>query len=432
MISKKHVIKLIESLTFLMMFSLLFFGRSFSGVYFFGYRLGEFMVLLGLILYIVFLLFFKIIKNLDLKNIYIIHTILIFLFILSLALSKENLTNTYIFRASLFIWVVSFFYFGRTIETKFENNIKYIYLLNAAIFLNYIFTVVYFPSKFVEFFQNYSDKFDFNKAHMTVAFYVIVTFANYLFSKINFGKKINNLILFSMISGLYFPIFIFKSRGAFLSALIYALYYLYLVKNEIFENKKIIIILFILFFALFFISSYFVSDSNIQEEAGITVVTEIFQNKDTSATFFSLYVQDSRLFSTDGNINWRLQIWQDVFSQAYKNNWLIFGFGYQDIIPAMNNPDRSGYDGTNENVHNFLVNIFARGGLASLSLYSLLIYYIFKSSKSKNSFILYLIPFILVSLFDASMENPHFPALFYFFMGYFLKTINNNSSKINI
>ena len=235
-----------------------------------------------------------------------------------------------------------------------------------------------------------------------------------------------------MISGLYFPIFIFKSRGAFLSALIYALYYLYLVKNEIFENKKIIIILFILFFALFFISSYFVSDSNIQEEAGITVVTEIFQNKDTSATFLSLYVQDSRLFSTDGNINWRLQIWQDVFSQAYKNNWLIFGFGYQDIIPAMNNPDRSGYDGTNENVHNFLVNIFARGGLASLSLYSLLIYYIYKSSKSKNSFILYVILFILVSLFDASMENPHFPALFYFFMGYFLKTINNNSSKINI
>ena len=66
MISKKHVIKLIESLTFLMMFSLLFFGRSFSGVYFFGYRLGEFIVLLGLILYIVFLLFFKIIKNSDL------------------------------------------------------------------------------------------------------------------------------------------------------------------------------------------------------------------------------------------------------------------------------------------------------------------------------------------------------------------------------
>ena len=432
MITKKHVIKLIESLTFLMMFSLLFFGRSFSGVYFFGYRLGEFIVLLGLILYIVFLLFFKIIKNSDLKNIYIIHTILIFLFILSLALSKENLINTYIFRASLFIWVVSFFYLGRTIETKFENNIKYIYFLNAGIFLNYIFTVVYFPSKFVEFFQNYSDKFDFNKAHMTIAFYVIVTFANYLYSKINLGKKINNLILFSMISGLYFPIFIFKSRGAFLSALIYALYYLYLVKNEFFENKKIIIFLFILFFALFFISSYFVSGSNIQEEAGIDVVTEIFQNKDTSATFLSLYVQDSRLFSTDGNINWRLQIWQDVFSQAYKNNWLIFGFGYQDIIPAMNNPDRSGYDGTNENVHNFLVNIFARGGLASLSLYLLLIYYIFKSSKSKNSFILYVTPFMLVSLFDASMENPHFPSLFYFFMGYFLKTINNNSSKINI
>ena len=253
MTTKKFLIKFIESLTFLLMFSLLFFGRSFSGIYFFGYRLGEFIALFGLIIYLLFLFSFKILKNLDLKNIYIIHTILVFLFILSFTLSNENLSNTYIFRASLFIWIVSFFYFGRTIDTKFENNIKYIYFINAAVFLNYIFTVVHFPTQFVEFFQNYSDKFDFNKAHMTVAFYVIVTFANYLYSKINFDKKINNLILFSIISGLYFPIFIFKSRGAFLGALIYALYYLYLVKNEIFENKNLLTYFVFYTFLYFFI-----------------------------------------------------------------------------------------------------------------------------------------------------------------------------------
>ena len=267
---------------------------------------------------------------------------------------------------------------------------------------------------------------------MTVAFFVIVTCGNYIYSKINFETKKYNLILFFIISGLYFPIFIFKSRGAFLSALIYSLYYLYLIKDDIFGNKKVISYLILLFFALFFISSYFVSGSNLQEDEGITVVSEIFQNKDTSATFLSLYIDDSRLFSTDGNINWRLQIWQDVFSQGYQNNWVLFGFGHQDIIPAMDNPDRSGYDGTNENVHNFLVNIFARGGLLSITFFTLFIIHIFRLTKSKNLLFLYMLPFVTVSFFDASMENPHFPALFYFFMGYFIKTINNNSSKINI
>ena len=128
------------------MFSLLFFGRSFSGIYFFGYRLGEFIALFGLIIYLLFLLFFKIIKNLDLKNIYIIHTILIFLFILSFTLSNENLSNTYIFRASLFIWVVSFFYFGRTIDTKFENNIKYIYICKCSNFFKLYFYCCSFSS----------------------------------------------------------------------------------------------------------------------------------------------------------------------------------------------------------------------------------------------------------------------------------------------
>tara|TARA_B100000575_G_C23143144_1_gene665906 strand:- start:2766 stop:4064 length:1299 start_codon:yes stop_codon:yes gene_type:complete len=429
---KKQQINFFNILILIFMFSFLFFGRSLSGVFLFGYRLGEYIVLLGLLIYFLFVFLYKKINNLGLKHVFSFHTALILSFIISSLLRDENLIEPYMYKASLYMWVISFFYFGNIINLKYEDNIKFLYFLNIAVFINYIFTVVYYPNTFINFFVKYSDKFDFNKAHMAVAFFVIVTYGNYIYSKINLETMKYNLSLFFIISGLYFPIFIFKSRGAFLSALIYSLYYLYLNKDELIKNKKIIFYLILLFLALFFISSYFVSGSSLQEDEGITVVSEIFQNKDTSATFLSLYIDDFRLFSTDGNINWRLQIWQDVFSQGYENNWIFFGFGYENIIPAMDNPDRSGYDGTNENVHNFLVNIFARGGLLSVTVFTLLIIYIFRLTQSKNLLLLYMLPFVTVSFFDASMENPHFPAIFYFFMGYFIKTINNNSSKINI
>ena len=54
------------------------------------------------------------------------------------------------------------------------------------------------------------------------------------------------------------------------------------------------------------------------------------------------------------------------------SNHLFFtGYGFNDKIPAMNDPLRAGDDGLNENIHNFMLNVFARGG------FSLLIYLIF-------------------------------------------------------
>ena len=43
---------------------------------------------------------------------------------------------------------------------------------------------------------------------------------------------------------------------------------------------------------------------------------ETFENKNTIESFVSFYVVDKRLFSTDFTANWRLQIWQDVFSDT--------------------------------------------------------------------------------------------------------------------
>ena len=92
----------------------------------------------------------------------------------------------------------------------------------------------------------------------------------------------------------------------------------------------------------------------------------------------------------------------------------------------MDDPFRSGNDGTNENVHNFLINVLGRGGLIHLALYLSIYYLIAKKLISTNNiFILnYFIPIIFASLFDASMENSHFSLLFYFILGIMLNKRN--------
>ena len=75
----------------------------------------------------------------------------------------------------------------------------------------------------------------------------------------------------------------------------------------------------------------------------------------------------------------------------------------------------------NENVHNYFVNIFARGSLLQLALFIILnIQIIFKYKNKFNSYniISYLLPIYLMSSFDATLESVHFPFVFFTFMGY--------------
>ena len=121
---------------------------------------------------------------------------------------------------------------------------------------------------------------------------------------------------------------------------------------------------------------------------------------------------DGRVYSSDGNFNWRLQIWQDVIDYSIKESTIFFGSGYQEVIPAMQIAGRDGSDGLNENVHNFLVNIYARGGLLQLGIFSyilILIFINFTPSRYAGNFYAAVGALLFASLFDASMENVHFP-----------------------
>ena len=192
----------------------------------------------------------------------------------------------------------------------------------------------------------------------------------------------------------------------------------------IITNLKVILIVLPLCLLSFIFSSFLVSGTEVSLDDTQLIVSEIISNKNTADTFLSLYIEDGRFYSTDGNINWRLQIWQDVINDSIKDDLYIFGFGFQEILPAMDDPSRKGYDGSNENVHNYFINIFGRGGI--VLLISFLIFY-FRLVNIRHVG-LYVIPILIVSSFDGTMENPHFPIVFYFFIGYFLNIFKNYSN----
>ena len=86
----------------------------------------------------------------------------------------------------------------------------------------------------------------------------------------------------------------------------------------------------------------------------------------------------------------------------------------------MDDPSRSGYDGTNENVHNFLINNYARGGIVHLFLTTYFFGLIlFKRDAKDWSRLIFAMPFLITSFFGASMESAHFPVVYYFFLGSF-------------
>ena len=132
-----------------------------------------------------------------------------------------------------------------------------------------------------------------------------------------------------------------------------------------------------------------------------------------------------RLYSEEPLANWRLQLWQDIIVDITEKNLIFTGYGYSDIIPAMKLDSNNGFDSTNENVHNYLVQSYARGGIIHIVLILLLNLFVllhWKKNYGNYKILQYILPILLVSMFDPSMESVRFPVIYYTFLGYFLKT----------
>ena len=104
----------------------------------------------------------------------------------------------------------------------------------------------------------------------------------------------------------------------------------------------------------------------------------------------------------------------------------LFGYGYNEILPAMTDasePGRMGADGMNENIHNYFLNVYARGGIPLLVMFLFLHYLFIKKWKTVNGdyrIVNFIIPLLIASFFDVSMEGVQFPLNYYFFIGTFL------------
>ena len=425
------------------------FGRSFSGLSFFSFRLGELIVGFGMIFSFLVVLFHfynkEFLKGFDkqLKT----FAVLLFSFFVTLFINNGSLFNTYTYKSSSYIWTIGLLFFSYCILRN--SSIKKVdkYIFSILLTITYLFSTIHYPEVFINFFTNNSDKWDFVKSSDIFLIYILTNTFNYL----NFEKKINSFMYFMFSSAILIPLFLYMSKGSFFPSILYVLFFLLMYLKNINKERLKSFLIITISILLFVISTYEVF-GNLNFEKGISIVeterddsllsvetlkrniSSISDQKNTSTVFASLYFSENRLFSTEQMLNWRLQIWQDILIDLNNKGALLTGYGYNEIIPVMDDYTRRGNDQSNENVHNYFFNVLARGGLFQLLIIlSFIIFMLLeiKDKKMKIVFMLTIIPIYMTSFFDASMESVRFPLIFYFGIALIFKLDEDKYMQLN-
>ena len=355
---------------------LFIFGRVFMGLNILTLRLGEILIGISALFFIYFLVKdivnFKYLSKED-KNFTIIFELAFFHTVYLLLFYVYEFFNLYPFKASSYIWVLGFFYVGKNYNYNFSSK-KSLISIFLALVLSYFSSIFGITNEYQDFLLRYTDKFDYLKASDLIIFFI---FFLYFYKLSTFNNQLNLNVCVFLFSIFYLPLMMNKSRGASIAFLLLISFLIYeLIKLK--KSKNFYILTIFLSFLIFVLSAFIVSKSPLDleeiDDKIIYVSTSRYENPVQNTPqviddYPILYTEGRRLFSSDGNLNWRLQIWQDVFQDTYLKNAVFSGYGYNNKIPAMEPEYRSGNDGTNENVHNFFVNVYARGGLIHLLLY---------------------------------------------------------------
>ncbi len=426
-------IKKISTNLFLFLIILIsLFGRSLTGIYIFSYRLGEIIIAMALLISLIFLVSKPKIVNNKKLNFIVIHKIIFSSFLLIVLTNWPVKFSPYLIKSSSYIWITIFVYIGFYYFSNINYEHIFVTIFPTLTIIIYILQTTYYPESLSNFFINYSDKFEYLKAGDVLLVFIISTL---MIQKINFNN-FKFFAIFLMLTALFIPYFLYASKGAFLSLLIYFILQFKSISKYLFKFKMktfyVVAASAVIFsFSTFYIYGNFIFEKTSQDDSKIFIPSEVIdgilaiaEERNTSQTFASLYVENNRIYSNDATANWRLQIWQDVIwdiSSTPKK--FLFGYGYSEIIPAMDDKERRGSDGSNENVHNYFVNVLARGGILQLVLFlsfHILILKQFKEKFGNLSILKFVIPVFVVSFFDTGMESVRFPLLYYSFLGYFL------------
>ena len=402
------------------------------GLTFFGYRLGEYIIGGSLVLLLLFSIFIPIFKKrylLESKSINVFVILLLITFIYSNFLNDVSFSNVFIYKTSSYIWSLGAILIGYYLlnDKVFLIYKEDIYLSFVGLIVIYVFSTRGISENLQNFFLNYTDKFEYPKGSDLLLAFIFVF---YIFlTRKQFSQ--NSLIVLFLAGALYAPLFLVKSRSAFFSLMIFSLLALPKFKQNIAKLNKHFYISTILSLIVFTLSSSWVVSRDITVDEYITddikfAITSRYHTindnvyEETVLNISLFYFRDGRIFSSDGNLNWRLQIWQDILRDMVSSDKLINGYGYDGLIPAMDSDQRLGQDGTNINVHNYVMHILSRGGLIHLFICFMIYYALFKEFRFRSISIDYkllVFPLIFNSLFDPSMENAHYSIIMYILIG---------------
>ena len=416
----KFIFSLFVILTFM-------FGRSFMGIYIFEYRIGELtMGFAFLFLMYSFLNFKKVYLANNMSKEFVLVLFFIFcFFIINSFISKSNFLDTYTFKSSSYVWSLGMFSFGILffkINPLNKNFLKINYFILIFIYYYGVFGP---PQYFQDFVLEISDKFEPHKGSDILIIFAVIFYLNNKF----FQNKRIVLEIFTIYSAIFAPLLLFKSRGAFIAFIFFITIEFFKLlkyfKSSLKRNLALTLATCILFIQSVTIinGSLFIEIS--QTEENVKNIVEYRADPDDEK-FRLLFIEEDywtkemRIKSTDNNLNWRLQIWQDVYFDLNYKNMILTGYGYKNKIPAMEIITRQGLDRKNENVHNFFVNLYARGGLVHLMLFALLYFYIIRDiyrATNEKYYLPLMITVFFTAFFDVAMENAHFPLIFYFVLG---------------
>jgi len=403
-------------------------ARPFAGLYIFGFKLGELIIGFCLILSVIILfvpkrIFANYFSNTDYLN---VHKALILFFVIIVILTNSSFSNLYTYRSSSFIWTICIIYLGLYFLNNKELEKYYLFIFLPIPFINFFFATGFYPNIIMDFYIKFSDKFQFIKAS---DLFLTVIVVNILFFKIK-GFNRNTILYLVITTGIYFPLMLFNSRGAFISLSLFLLLQLYFSKSYFKNNIRNFIYMMILLVVTSLGSTLYIGNSFeiIQVEAEPQLISEavegIAKNKIPTREVLGFYICENRLCSKDNTLDWRLDIWGDLVNDMNDKSLVIKGYGFNEIFPVMLDPTapgRLGRDGLNENVHNYFVNIYGRMGIVGLGIICLFYFLIIKNYLVFNkslSILILLIPAFFNSFFDANMEGVQYPFLLFSFLGY--------------
>ena len=206
------------------LFLVFLFARTFTGVYIFGFRLGELLVGVLCFLLIAYLTFYPIRTGkyfLDVKALHFALCFLVILFLFNVSKNNSNFTNFSIFKTSSYIWTIGALILGIEIVKYLNIHVnKYDIVLSlVGLATIYLFSTKGISENRQNFILHFTDKFEYPKgSDILLAFIFIFIF---ILNKLNYSKLSFNLL--SINFALIAPVLMVKSRSAFISLVIFLL-----------------------------------------------------------------------------------------------------------------------------------------------------------------------------------------------------------------